>query len=92
MICRVIDHLGLQVSDVERRRCGVPACVFAPIGLREVMRFPRPAVGMACRVPKAGRGASPAVSGCGLVLVALTVRTELAERLHRMSSASAVSG
>jgi catechol 2,3-dioxygenase-like lactoylglutathione lyase family enzyme len=41
MICHVIDHVALQVSDVDAAATAY-ARLLAPIGVREVMRFPTP--------------------------------------------------
>jgi catechol 2,3-dioxygenase-like lactoylglutathione lyase family enzyme len=40
MICHVIDHLALQVSDVAASATAY-ARLLAPLGVEEVMRFPR---------------------------------------------------
>jgi catechol 2,3-dioxygenase-like lactoylglutathione lyase family enzyme len=46
MICHVIDHLGLQASDVDAAAAAYLR-LLAPLGVHEVMRFPGPVVGMA---------------------------------------------
>jgi catechol 2,3-dioxygenase-like lactoylglutathione lyase family enzyme len=42
MICHVIDHLALQVSDVDTAAAAYVR-LLAPLGVREVVRFPTPA-------------------------------------------------
>ena len=46
MICHMIDHLGLQASDVDAAAAAYLR-LLAPLGVHEVMRFPGPVVGMA---------------------------------------------
>ena len=46
MICHVIDHLGLQATDVDAAAAAYLR-LLAPLGVREAMRFPGPVVGMA---------------------------------------------
>jgi len=46
MICHVIDHLGLQASDVDAAAAAYLR-LLAPLGVHEAMRFPGPVVGMA---------------------------------------------
>jgi catechol 2,3-dioxygenase-like lactoylglutathione lyase family enzyme len=46
MICHVIDHLGLQATDVAAAAAAYLR-LLAPLGVREAMRFPGPVVGMA---------------------------------------------
>jgi catechol 2,3-dioxygenase-like lactoylglutathione lyase family enzyme len=40
MLCHVIDHLSLQVADVDAA-AALYLRLFAPLGIKEVMRFPR---------------------------------------------------
>ncbi len=40
MLCHVIDHLALQVSDVDAAATAY-ARLLAPLGIRALMRFPR---------------------------------------------------
>ena len=46
MICHVIDHLGLQATDVDAAAAAYLR-LLAPLGIHEAMRFPGPVVGMA---------------------------------------------
>jgi catechol 2,3-dioxygenase-like lactoylglutathione lyase family enzyme len=46
MICHMIDHLGLQSTDVAAAAAAYLR-LLAPLGVQEVMRFPGPVVGMA---------------------------------------------
>ena len=46
MICHVIDHVSLQVSDVDAAAAAYLR-LLAPLGMQEVIRFPGPILGMA---------------------------------------------